>query len=110
MTTAAKRRILQDFKKYKNEAAGMGVLINPLPNNMMCFEAIIIGPDDTEWEGGIFKLMMEFGVRFPTEPPKVRFITQMFHPNIYLNGQICLDILDNAWTPLYDCKSILTQI
>jgi len=85
-------------------------LIKPLPDNMMVFEAIIIGPDDTEWEGGIFKLMMEFGAKFPTEPPKVRFLTQMFHPNIYLNGQICLDILDKAWSPLYDCTSILTQI
>ena len=37
------------------------MLIKPLPENMMVFEAIIIGPDDTEWEGGIFKLMIEFG-------------------------------------------------
>ena len=42
---------------------------------MMLFEAIIIGPDDTEWEGGIFKLMIEFGPKFPSEPPKVRFLT-----------------------------------
>ncbi len=42
---------------------------------MMCLEAIIIGPDDTEWEGGIFKLMIEFGPKFPSEPPKVRFLT-----------------------------------
>ena len=86
MTTAPKRRILQDFKRYQQEAAGLNVLIKPLPDNMMVFEAIIIGPDDTEWEGGIFKLMMEFGAKFPTEPPKVRFLTQMFHPNIYMNG------------------------
>jgi ubiquitin-protein ligase len=77
---------------------------------MMNCEAIIIGPDDTEWEGGIFRLMIEFGAKFPSEPPKVRFLSQMFHPNIYTNGQICLDILDKAWTPLYDFTAILTQI
>jgi ubiquitin-conjugating enzyme E2 B len=41
----------------------------------MCFEAIIIGPDDTEWEGGIFKLIIEFGEKFPSAPPKVKFLT-----------------------------------
>jgi ubiquitin-protein ligase len=71
MSTQAKSRVLKDYRKYKAEAAGLGILVKPLPTNMMCLEAIIIGPDDTEWEGGIFKLMMEFGARFPSEPPKV---------------------------------------
>ena len=102
--------MLKDYKKYKNEAAGLGILLQPKPKNMMCFEAIIIGPDDTEWEGGIFKLIMEFGEKFPSEPPKVHFVSNMFHPNIYTNGQICLDILNKAWTPAYDCTTILMQI
>ena len=110
MSTQAKSRVLKDYRKYKAEAAGLGILVKPLPTNMMCLEAIIIGPDDTEWEGGIFKLMMEFGARFPSEPPKVQFLSTMFHPNIYLNGKICLDILDKAWTPAYDCTTILMQI
>jgi len=73
-------------------------------------EAVIFGPDDTEWEGGVFRLMMEFGDKFPSDPPKVRFVTQMFHPNVYANGNICLDILGKEWTPLYDCVAILTSI
>jgi ubiquitin-protein ligase len=75
MSTSAKKRLLNDYRKYLAEAAGLGILIKPLPDNMMSFEAIIIGPDDTEWEGGIFKLMIEFGPKFPSEPPKVRFLT-----------------------------------
>lgn len=61
MSTAAKRRLLSDFKKYQEEAPGLGIIIKPDPENMMVCEAIIIGPDDTEWEGGIFKLIVEFG-------------------------------------------------
>ena len=34
----------------------------------------------------------------------------MFHPNIYADGKICLDILQNQWSPIYDISAILTSI
>jgi len=69
-----------------------------------------ISPDDTPWEGGTFKLTLEFTEDYPNKPPKVVFVTKMFHPNIYANGQICLDILQNQWSPIYDIAAILTSI
>ena len=51
------------------------MLIKPFPDNMMHCEAIIIGPDDTEWEGGMFRLIVEFSEKFPSEPPKVKFLS-----------------------------------
>ena len=110
MSTAAKRRLLSDYRKYQQEAADLRDLLKPRPDNMMICEAIIFGPDDTDWEGAVIQLMMEFTEKFPSEPPKVRFLTTMFHPNIYANGNICLDILDKKWTPLYSCTTILTSI
>jgi len=77
---------------------------------MMICEAIIFGPDDTEWESGVFRLKMEFSDKYPIEPPKVRFMTTMFHPNIYADGNICLDILGKAWTRAYGCLTVLTSI
>ncbi|CAF2000080.1 unnamed protein product [Brassica oleracea var. botrytis] len=45
-----------------------------------------------------------------TKPPTVRFVSRMFHPNIYADGSICLDILQNQWSPIYDVAAILTSI
>ena len=46
----------------------------------------------------------------PPQAPSVRFMTKMFHPNIYNDGQICLDILQNQWSPIYDISAILTSV
>lgn len=51
-----------------------------------------------------------FSEDYPNKPPKVVFKSRMFHPNIYDNGNICLDILDNKWSPMYDIIAILTSI
>lgn len=78
--------------------------------NMQTWQAVIFGPDDTPWEGGVFKLLVEFHEEYPNKPPLVKFITQMFHPNIYMDGKICLDILQNQWSPIYDIAAILASI
>ena len=50
---------------------------------------------DTPFEDGTFKLTMEFSEEYPNKPPVVKFLSKMFHPNIYADGGICLDILQN---------------
>ena len=77
---------------------------------MFVWDAIILGPAGTVWEGGIFRLLLEFSEEYPNKPPKVKFLTKMFHPNIYNDGRLCLDILNTNWSPVYDVSSILTSI
>ncbi len=60
--------------------------------------------------GGIYSLRLTFCDRYPEKPPKVRFTTKMFHPNVYADGNICLDIIAAKWTPSYTVSSILTSI
>ncbi|CAB4062378.1 UBE2A [Lepeophtheirus salmonis] len=76
----------------------------------MVWNAVIFGPHDTPFEDGTFKLTMEFSEEYPNKPPLVKFLSKMFHPNIYADGGICLDILQNRWSPTYDVSAILTSI
>lgn len=76
----------------------------------MIWNAVIFGPHDTPFEDGTFKLTIEFTEEYPNKPPTVRFVSKMFHPNVYADGGICLDILQNRWSPTYDVSAILTSI
>lgn len=71
---------------------------------------ICFRPHDTPFEDGTFKLTIEFTEEYPNKPPTVRFVSKMFHPNVYADGGICLDILQNRWSPTYDVSAILTSI
>jgi len=65
---------------------------------------------DTPFEDGTFKLLLTFDESYPNKPPTVKFLSRMFHPNVYANGELCLDILQNRWSPTYDVAAILTSI
>ena len=80
-------------------------LTNDLDRN-----AVIIGPADTPFEDGTFRLIMTFDEQYPNKPPSVKFLSTMFHPNVYGTGELCLDILQNRWSPTYDVAAVLTSI
>ncbi|KAF4747913.1 Ubiquitin-conjugating enzyme E2 2 [Perkinsus olseni] len=109
MSTAARRRLIRDLKKLQQDPPS-GVSAAPATDDIMKWTAVMFGPEDTPWEGGTFQLEVTFSEEFPTKPPRVRFLNPMFHPNIYTNGEICLDILQNQWSPIYDIAAILTSI
>jgi len=72
--------------------------------------ATIMGPPDTPYEGGIFKLDIKFPKDYPFSAPKVYFETKVFHPNISSSGEICLDILKDQWAPCMGIESILISL
>ncbi|KAJ2764619.1 Ubiquitin-conjugating enzyme E2 2 [Coemansia nantahalensis] len=109
MSTPCRRRLMRDFKRLQNDPTE-GISGAPCPDNIMMWNAVIFGPADTPFEDGTFKLSLTFDESYPNKPPLVKFISRMFHPNVYTNGELCLDILQNRWSPTYDVSAILTSI
>ncbi|NXN16218.1 UBE2T enzyme, partial [Indicator maculatus] len=76
--------------------------------------AQILGGADTPYEKGIFNLEIVVPERYPFEPPKIRFLTPIYHPNIDSAGRICLDVLKlppkGAWRPSLNISTLLTSI
>lgn len=100
---------MRDLKKLQGDPPD-GISAAPNPDNIMLWNAVIFGPEDTPFEDGTFKLVLQFDESYPTKPPQVKFVGPMFHPNVYNTGELCLDILQNRWSPSYDVAGILASI
>lgn len=72
--------------------------------------ATITGPSDTCYTGMTFRLSFDFPSNYPYAPPKVLFKTPIYHPNIDFSGRICLDILKEKWSAIYNVQSVLLSL
>jgi len=79
-------------------------------NNLFNWEGTIIGPSNSPYSGGIFKLIITFPENYPFKPPHIKFKTKILHPNINNQGSICLDILSTSWTPVLNISKVLLSI
>ena len=82
----------------------------PTGEDMYKWQATIVGPSDSPYQNGLFMLNIIFPVDYPFKPPKVCFITKIYHPNINSNGGICLDILKDQWSPALTIGKVLLSI
>lgn len=73
--------------------------VSLVEDNLFHWEAKLKGPKDSPFEGGTFLLDIVFPNEYPNKPPKILFKTKIYHPNIGTTGQICMDIIDDMWSP-----------
>ena len=82
----------------------------PIAADMFKWRAFIMGPTESPYENGLYNLNIIFPNDYPFKPPKVTFVTKIYHPNINANGAICLDILKDQWSPALTIGKVLLSI
>tara|TARA_B100000886_G_C20278928_1_gene430313 strand:+ start:176 stop:628 length:453 start_codon:yes stop_codon:yes gene_type:complete len=82
----------------------------PEGDDLFEWQASIMGPKDSPYHGGLFWLKIQFPKDYPFKPPKLQFLTKLFHPNISSSGSICIDILKDQWSPALTISKVLLCI
>ena len=107
------RRINKEFEEidqYNRDPQNAIFSVNKLDNNPLVWTGYIFGPEKTPYQGGAFKIIINFPQNYPFKPPKVSFGTKIYHPNISESGYICLDILKDNWSPALSISKVLLSI
>eukprot|EP01012_Entosiphon_sulcatum_P066222 TRINITY_DN95345_c0_g1_i1.p1 TRINITY_DN95345_c0_g1~~TRINITY_DN95345_c0_g1_i1.p1 ORF type:complete len:174 (-),score=35.39 TRINITY_DN95345_c0_g1_i1:72-572(-) len=116
MASIAHARLREERRAWRRDKP-FGFWAHPVTNpdgtlNLMKWDAGIPGKSGTPWEGGEYRLSMDFTDDYPSKPPKCRFTPVLFHPNVYPSGTVCLSILNEEkdWKPAITIKQILVGI
>ena len=106
------KRILRELDEYDKNKDG-NYTLTPR-EDFSILDAIIIGPEDTPYHGGKFKLEINYGKDYPFRPPKITFLTKIYHPNFRGDGkEVCrcaLEELGTNWAPCLNVPKLLDMI
>ena len=118
MKSAIKRILNIDMKRINNaDLKNNGIFIEFDEKNILKAKALIIGPKGTIYDNAYLFFTIEFPNNYPFAPPILTYKSQnkiRIHPNIYVNGKVCLSILGTwsgpSWTPVMDITNVLITI
>lgn len=114
------RKQLAELNKNPVEGFSAGLVDD---DDIYQWEVVVIGPLDTLFEGGFFKVALTFPRDYPLRPPKMKFITEIWHPNVAKNGDVCISILhepgedkygyekpEERWLPIHTVETIMISV
>jgi len=78
----------------------------PDPTDLLNF-VLTIKPDDGMYKGGVFKFSFHIKDNYPHEAPKLKCLQKIYHPNIDLQGNVCLNILRDDWKPVLTIQAVV---
>ncbi|KAK1537832.1 ubiquitin-conjugating enzyme E2-18 kDa, partial [Colletotrichum paranaense] len=121
--STAHRRLLQEYRALTNNPPE-GITAGPVSeDDLLHWEALIQGPEGTPFEGGVFPAELKFPKDYPLAPPTMKFLVDMWHPNIYPSGLVCISILhppgddpnhyehaSERWSPIQSVEKILISV
>lgn len=105
----AAKRIMREYTDINRDPPAC-CSAGPINDDLFHWQATIIGPEDSPYQGGVFFLDIVFPTDYPFRPPKITFITRIYHCNINSGGAICLDILKDQWSPALTIPKVLLSI
>lgn len=104
------KRLLRDLQSIKDDKE-WNFTATPDDSDLSKIIATFPGPKNSPYESGVFAVEFNVPTEYPLKPPRASFATRIFHPNISSQtGAICLDILKEKWTPVYNLLSILVSL
>nr|CAB3267445.1 ubiquitin-conjugating enzyme E2 K-like [Phallusia mammillata] len=111
MSSISVTRIQRELKDIKSECSGQNIKIELYNDEYTNLRGEIVGPPETPYHGGVFKLIIKIPESYPFNPPKVSFETKIWHPNISsVTGAICLDILKDQWAAALTLRTVLLSL
>lgn len=104
------KRLKKEFERILKDHSD-AFTAQPLEDeNLFEWVGTINGPKDSPFEAGVFSLNIVLPYDYPFNPPKVKFSTPVYHPNVSRSGSISLDILRDAWAPAITIEDVLLGI
>lgn len=103
-------RLSKELREIASDKAS-GVSVELVGDSLAHMRGTITGPSETPYQGGTFLVDIHITNSYPFEPPKMKFLTKVWHPNVSSqSGAICLDVLKDQWTPALTIKTALLSV
>ncbi|CAG9571100.1 unnamed protein product [Danaus chrysippus] len=116
MSTARTVRLSREIKNMKEKPV-WGITCHPLKEDVYdVLQVKMAGPRGSPYEKGLFELIINIPDKYPFEPPQVKFVTPVYHPNIDKGGRICMNMLKmptretEGWLPTITIETLLISI